>query len=265
MRDEFKKFRVLINNDRGAMLIQALIAIAVSALVVLGATTSADLVRSQARRTRLRSTMAVFERNIRERLAQPFSFVNCVSATGPSSCDVDWNYLAAVAGAESLVPPGKTNALVFRFPLSYAPCPAETPGCGLALIDAQFIATSATQPVFRATLVYEGTDISIKPISIQMRLWKELVQEDVFQCSAGFFAGFDASGRPMCYQPAACSGWTMATSIDSALNATECMNLPTGVSGSERLSSVTILLSTPAHALVFGGPRKPVSWWNGKL
>ena len=264
MRSRPGKQRAPLDNERGGMLVQVLIAIAVSAVLVLGAITSADLVRDQARRTRLRSTMAVFERNIRERLAQPFTFVNCVSSVGPSSCDVDWNYLAALAGATSTTPPGKTNALVFRYPLPYAPCAGGTPGCGVALVDAQIVTSPSAPPTFQGRLVYEGTDVPIKPVSIQMKLWKELVQEDTFQCGSGFFTGFGANGAPLCYQPSTCSGWTMATGIDDALNVTGCMELPLGVSGSERLASVSILLGNPARALGSGGARKPVSWWRGR-
>ncbi|MDX9731591.1 MAG: hypothetical protein RBT63_07455 [Bdellovibrionales bacterium] len=252
-------------NNHGGALLNVLLAIAISSTIILVALSSAEYVRSETQRARLRSIMTILERNIYERAQQPFAYLNCDSSIGPSSCDVNWSYFASLSTGTAAAP-SKSTAFVFRHPVQFAACASGVTGCGIVLRNASLVVSASGPPVLQAELAYEGTDFSVRPITIRANVWKEVLQSDIYQCASGFFQGFDASGRIRCHQPASCSSWTMANGVDDNLNVTGCINLPHSVGAAERLSHIAISVKPPnAYGISSGDGRRPLSWWSGRF
>jgi hypothetical protein len=100
---------------------------------------------------------------------------------------------------------GPDNQLM-RDPVIGAVCPAGAPNCGVHLTSVQFDVPSMT---FKAEIDYEGTEVAIAPIKINMKIPTDILASEMqYVCplSKPIFQGYDAAGNITCNAfPQTCS------------------------------------------------------------
>jgi hypothetical protein len=200
---------LLQKNQKGGALLNSLI---VSTVVVV----TSGVIYQQSLNTqrlnkypRIKSTELTAETAIKTWALQPSSYTNC--GTGSANCNINLETLG-------------TRAV---FPVPGAQCPEGTPNCGFRVQNISFNPASAE---FRAELVYQGTEVSLKPKVITMTIPPETLHTDVVLCDAAtpIFRGFNADGTPICSAlPASrlCPTGQYAREIDLGRLAVACENI----------------------------------------
>ncbi len=181
----------MINNTKGSAILNALIvSLGISAIGMYLTQEAVNTIKAL-HVPRIKSLMAVVENQVRLNALLTSSY-DCSSslANQNARCVLSGEYINFQT-------------------LSRYPIPTCTPVQTAPLVCGVIVENSnidQTTQIFTATVRYNGTDVSIRPVNISMRIPVELLQEDTFECpdTAPILKGFitnpnsDFRGKPNC-------------------------------------------------------------------
>lgn len=180
----------LFRSQRGNTLILAIISTALVVSVGLIAAQLSTTTDSQLNKARVKSLMAYVEGRVRLAALQPAAYTGCNSSTGTSQCRQNSSH------------PLWTSISSFR--INNAKCPAGINSCGIQLRGINFNSNNRT---LTASIEYDGTDFSIRPITVSIAVPTEILQSETFTCPdpTPILQGFLADGRPNCQPLPSCN------------------------------------------------------------
>jgi hypothetical protein len=156
---------------------------------------------------RVKSSMAKVEQRLSEAVLTPEAFT--CTGSGVATCTLNSDYL-----------------LQFSLPVGGTDC--ANPPCR-AVIDPATLVMDAAAKKVRASIVYEGDSIPIRPINFEVDIPSEILQLATTRCPASspLFRGFDASGRVKCDPlPASCGNDQFLTSVERSTLIPNCNLIP---------------------------------------
>jgi len=215
----------ILNNQRGDILIIALMLVGISLISSLTLLRYSQVMQASSRNPRVKSMMMALEAKVRSELLKPVNY-NC--PTGRDSCDLSTTIAQITALSR---------------PIPGAVCePGAPPPCGLAVTVESFVKS----PLTRATVKvrYTGTDLAIQDTDIVMDIPADILQPTgVYQCpsTSPKFNGFKPDGTMDCVAlppRATANQFVEKITLDNVV--TEPINLPdpTNCSTDQFLSQV---------------------------
>jgi len=221
----------LLKNQRGDVLMIALMLVAISLISSLTLLRYAQTMQAGSRNPRVKSMMMALEAKVRSELLKPVNY-NCPA--GRDSCNLSDTIAQITALSRSI--PG-------------AHCPQGTPTCGLDVSVLSFnkaedigggvIATRA-----RVRIRYTGDDLALEDTNVVMDVPADILQPTgVYQCPSTKpkFNGFKADGTIDCIPlpPRAQSNQFVETiTLDNVATNTFTLPGPTDCSSDQILSQV---------------------------
>lgn len=177
-----------LKNQRGDVLIAALIVMIISAASSTMMLYNAFAMKEVSKKPRIRSQMLSVESKVRAALISPLSYTGCTSGEAVGSKSTCALNTALIESFERAIPG--------------AQCPAALPNCGIN-ISASPLQLLSGGSIARATvnIVYEGEDVKIKPISVVMDIPGDILQQrNIYRCPAArpVFLGLLPDGRVNC-------------------------------------------------------------------
>ncbi|MFN7453530.1 MAG: hypothetical protein ACK5RO_02605 [Pseudobdellovibrionaceae bacterium] len=194
-------------NQRGSILLQAMGVTLVVGIVSGIMLTQSQNVSKQTLVPRVKSSMAKVEQRLSEAVMTPEAFT--CTGSGVATCTLNSDYL-----------------LQFSLPVGGTDC--ANPPCRAVIDPATLVMDAATKKV-RASIVYEGDSIPIKPISFEVDIPSEILQLATTRCPASspLFRGFTATGEVKCDPlPAACGNDQFLTSVERSTLTPNCTLIP---------------------------------------
>jgi hypothetical protein len=177
--------RLRLSSAQGSALINAIIAVGIVGAISAIIFTQTQVTDKTSRLPRVKSAMAVMESQVRA-LAASASSYNCQGHGMQMTCQIKneiFNSLQkSVAGAM---------------------CPQQRSGtiCGIRVTpQPQKPYFDPATRIFSARIIYEGSEVAMKPIDIQVPISDDTFHSGPFLCPSEqpLFAGYDSSGEAIC-------------------------------------------------------------------
>jgi len=210
-----RNFKLLLRSTNGNAILSSIM----MAGIVAGAATVAyknfNNTYSSTRVARIKAKQAIVEAQVRRRALQPDAYVEC-NSSNLATCRVNTDYFSDLGGQQVVG----------------SRCNGKTSVCGVVATN---IKINPGTRVFSADVAYEGSEVKLKPLTVQLEVPIEVLQAPRFHCgekdkTKPIFTGFDSAGAPICEGFNACRTGEFVKGIDVSKRKLICQPLPTNVS-----------------------------------
>ncbi len=218
MGHKFSMPRPSLSSNRGNTMVVALLLVVIVGIASFAIPQMETTQQKHLRTLRIRALMTNVEVRLREFALSPNTYQSCDSSAGVTSCRIHQSKLTSIS-----------TLRVFG-----AECPPSLPNCGIRFVpgpDFPRLKLSASGAQFEGTLIYEGDDLKLAPIPINVQVPLDLVQSKAVSCaqidaSRPIFHGFDSQGRAKCRAlPAPCGPGQYLYAVNPRTLASQCRNL----------------------------------------
>ena len=235
---------LLTRNARGGAMLTAMVVTGAVMLAASAAYQKFGDTRDAFRDSRVKNLVAAVETQVRRRALQPEAYSGCSAASGSENCRLNEGFFADIRQQNI---PGAT-------------CLPGVRQCGVVISQMAFQPASR---LLRAEILYAGTEVRVKPVSVEVNVPLEILQADIFHCgtidkSKPVFAGFDSQGKPICQGFNECGPGQFVHEVNVSGRSLACKPLPGRVTcGAQQMISTFDWQGNALHTACSGLPDPP--------